>query len=308
MNYFTFKKGGKPIAMVDGGDHHNKIIYIHEDDSVSDSDEDIGVCCHKCGEDCLTKKKCCKNCNYLNGGCGNCDDDFSYDKIFKKEINKFKKGQMEFIKLKDGGKIIPLPRIEDEQVSHLNISGPTGSGKSSFAALFIKQFLKVYPKTKVYIISGIEKDKVLDDIKPKPKRIKLDERMYKDPLELKLFKDSIIVFDDVDNIRDDKIKKAIQDFRNDLLANGRHENITVLALNHNPTNNKETKSSLAESNSIVLFPHGGDDYRLKRVLKEYLSIPQRKIDDILKLKSRWVFINKSYPRYLIHETGCYFPK
>lgn len=306
MNYFTFKKGDKPIAIIEGGSFNNKIVYINQDENDSSDDEEI--CCDRCNENCLKKgKKCCQDCNYINGGCGSCGND-DFDNIFKKQINNFKKGQMEYIKLKDGGKMIPLPRLEENQISHLFVSGPTGSGKSTFASVYIKQFLKLHPKSKVYIVSAIPNDEVLDSIKPKPKRLKIDEKMYEKPIPIELFENSIILFDDVDNIRDKKIKEAIQKLRDDVLANGRHYNINVISLTHNPTNNKETKSSLLESNSIVMFPHGGDDYHIKRVLKEYLSIPTKKIDEILKMKSRWIFINKSYPKYMISESGCQFPK
>lgn len=298
MSYFTFKKTDKPAFFISGGKNDGRIVYIG-----NDSDNNVGCdkCCDDCSELC-TRKKCCFRCEYAKGGCGSCGMEDEYGGFFKKQLDKIVNNKMMNIELKDGGKIFTIPC----DWSHLFITGPTGSGKSTFAAKYAKLYKRLYPERKVYLFSDIDKDEPLDKIKVK--RVILDERMYEEPLDKKLFKDSLVIFDDIDNIKNKKIRDATRDFRDELLNNGRHNKTSVLSLNHNAMSNQHTKASLSETKALVLFLNAGDDYRLKNVLEKYCSFDKKEIKDILKLKSRYIYVHKHFPKYILTENSAHIMK
>lgn len=303
MPCFNFKEG-KPIGIINGGEHHNKMIYVSEPKK-----EIPSKCCPKCDSNCgYIHPLCCKKCRNLLGGCGNCNNDvFSneYAKIFAGELKKIATGEVDNVNITDG-EILPIPKVEKDQVDHIYIAGPSGSGKSTWASIYVNQYKKIYPKRKFYLFSDVSEDEKLDALNPL--RVKLDERMYTDPLPIDIFKDSVVLFDDIDTIKDEKIKQSVRNLRDEILEKGRHNNTNVLSISHNPTNNKITKASLLESSSIVLFPGGGDDYHIGTVLKNYCGLNPKKINEIINIDSRWVQVHKKYPKYILTSHSCFFPK
>lgn len=280
MSVFNFKKG-KAIGIIKGGRMSDEIIYVDNDNN---------------NNDVLEKKRR----KYYNDS-----DEDEYDDLFDEQIIKYKKDGIDKVVVKDEGKVLPIPKIEDNQVDHIFIAGPSGSGKSTWASMYVKQYKKLYPKNQFIIFSDVSEDEVLDKLKPM--RVSIDERMYEEPLPIDEFKDSVVLFDDIDTIKDKRIKQAVKDLRDEILEKGRHNNTTVLSISHNPAGNKETKASLLESSSIVLFPGGGDDYHMSYILKNYCGINPKKINDIINIKSRWIQCHKKYPKYILHEKGAFFP-
>ena len=47
----------------------------------------------------------------------------------------------------------------------LYVSGASGSGKSYYASSYIKEYVKMFPKNDVFVVSSVDKDKQLDSIK-----------------------------------------------------------------------------------------------------------------------------------------------
>lgn len=64
----------------------------------------------------------------------------------------------------------------------------------------------------------------------------------------------LVVFDDIDAIRDKKIKKVVTDLCDELQVVGRHDNTWVIRTSHLFRNWGATKASLAESNKTIFFP------------------------------------------------------
>lgn len=303
MAYFSFKTG-TPIAKIKGGSDEGQIIYV-------DMEKDMDQCCDDCSPECkYSRNKCCKKCK---GGCFEednddiCDDD-EYNELFGAELKKLKKGEFPYIQLKSG-EMQPLPyKIIGDELKRENVyvSGPEGAGKSYYAANYIKEYLKMYPGAHFFIFSGVTKDPPLDALKPR--RVKMDQRMVDKPISVDEFpNNAIVLFDDIDTLEDKKVKNEVIKLRDRLLEKGRHKNIFVVSLTHNPTAGKDTKTSLAEASSIVLFPQGGDTFHITRVLKEYLGYDPKTIKEILKIKSRWIQCSKRYPKYIVHSKGCFFP-
>lgn len=199
------------------------------------------------------------------------------------------------------GKLIPLPRLDKRDIYY--IAGAEGSGKSYFASLYIKEFKKIFPKRPFIIFSKIEDDKALNNLKPI--RIKLDEELINDPINVEELYNSLVLFDDIDTINNKKILNNLQNLKDSILEIGRHHNIYILTTAHNMTNNKSTKMSLLESSNVVFFPNMGDKFHINRFLKEYVGLDKEQINKIYSLPSRWVLIYKRAPNYIMYEKGIY---
>ena len=62
------------------------------------------------------------------------------------------------------------------------------------------------------MFSSLPEDESVDDVKPQ--RIRLDSSIYEEPLEVEEFKDSVIIFDDIDVISDKKARNAVYNILN----------------------------------------------------------------------------------------------
>lgn len=199
------------------------------------------------------------------------------------------------------GKLEPIPNTE--KIERLYIAGPSDSGKSTYAAMYISNFLCLNPNKKFYIFSRVEKDDVLDELDPI--RIVINDELLSNPISPEEMKDSIVLFDDIDTIQSKKIADVVRRLRDDLLETGRHEKAYVVAVSHQLLNYKHTRQLLNEATSVTFFPCSGSDYHIKRFLKTYCGLDEGNIKKILKLPSRWVTLYKTFPMYVIYEKGCF---
>jgi hypothetical protein len=273
----------------------------------------------------------CEKC--LNGGCnscGNCDFrgsnisvydlkynicDGKYCFSFSEQNFPIAKLGNKFIFLNENehgknceGKLIRANKNNFELIPDSNlqreviyIAGPSRAGKTTFAKNYIKKYKKIYLNRKLFLFSRKLKDESIDDINPI--RIKIDEEFLEEDkkLDYKMFKNSIIVFDDIENISSDKkIKKEVKKIHNDLLNLGGDQNITVINIVHNIMGGIETKNIIAESNKIVIFPNSG--YQYINFLKIYLGIEQKESRRIIKNSdSRWLVFSRICPLYVMSE-------
>ncbi len=246
-------------------------------------------------------------------------DDMTIDQI-NKQLNKFKindedqrqeiidnflkeredSGHLKEIKMPHGSKsLIPVPSPKREC---LYISGPSGVGKSTFAANYIKSWKKIFPNKKVYVFSMVNDDPALNIIKPI--RIKIDEELIDDPLEANEFKDSLVLFDDIDMISDKKLLKAVKDIQKKILEIGRHGNTYILSTSHMTCDGHTTRSLLNECSKVVLFK-GTNVKQLDYFLNNYMGVKLEKDKrDIRNLPSKWYMLHKNFPQYVLYERGC----
>jgi Cdc6-like AAA superfamily ATPase len=145
--------------------------------------------------------------------------------------------------------LIPSPKTEREI---LYITGPSGSGKSTFVRKYLEQYKKTFKDRNIYLFSSLPNDESLDDIEPK--RVRIDEEVYTDPIPIKEFENSVIIFDDIDAISDTKVRDAVYSLLNQVLEIGRHFNITCLMTNHLPSNRGDTRRVLSECSGFIYFP------------------------------------------------------
>jgi len=204
----------------------------------------------------------------------------------------------------DNGILQPLPHSAKDQIEIMYVSAPTGAGKSYFSAQWVKQYLKKYKNNEFYLFSSVNEDKSLD--KYDPVRIDITEDILNDPIQPEELADSVVVFDDVDTIRNPLIKNYVARFRDFLLEQGRHSNINIVVTSHVFMDNHNTKRILNEATSVCFFPRGGGGkYHIKRFLKVYGGLEDDQIKKIFKLKSRWICFYRTYPNYIMHEKGAY---
>ena len=335
---FSFTRG-KPIARIEGGEHDGKTLHLYDPNITYKCCDKCSPKCEK------KKHKCCKKCKFIkDDGIGVeaekfIDDNFllkrhgnrtfmkkmkykelqdiinsiinkkmpeneEYQKIYKDGVDLLESKKNVELKLNDG-KLIPLPNnVLTEEGERVYIAAPSGAGKTTYARNYIKEFKRMFPKIKDLIVfSRSTEDKALDDLKPM--RIKLDEDLVNNPIEIESLSNSIVLFDDVDTIQNKKVKDAVISLRDDINQCGRKYNIYCISTAHQLTNYKSSRELLNESNSVTFFPRSGSAYGIKYFLKNYCGLGKNEIEKIMSLPSRWITIVKRYPNYVLYENGAY---
>ena len=299
----SFKKG-RPIAIIKNGKYNNKIVYIDNqtdtpiNNNPLDMLEDIYLNAKKHK---LTKKDMAQIKNALNTGDENYAD--SLYEIIKNAKTKCKEVSKKELKIFDNGIVQPLPRFNKTERCY--IAGQTECGKTYYCKRYLQQLRKVHPDKKIFIISDVDEDPELDCI-PNVKRLKLDDELAdKKPPKPEVFKNSIVLFDDIDSIQNKKVYAMIQNLRDSLLRRGRHDDISTLITSHLLTNYKDTRIILNECNAITIFCRSGSTYGIKYLLKKYIGLDKKQIQKLINLPSRWVTIYKFHPQYVIYEKGVY---
>jgi hypothetical protein len=218
-----------------------------------------------------------------------------YIKKFKKKIKELENQKVTKIK---GNNFFPLPLYNREecQISHLVISAQQGCGKSYFASQYIELYNLKFPNNDIYIISKKDKDEAFDKFNF-IKRIKLE-----DFLECELntgdLSNALVVFDDIEQISDKEIKKKVYQLKDDLSETGRSSQIYIISINHLPLSGKSTKTDNNELTAAVVFP-ASTKYHSRNLLEKYVGISKEDTNKILNINTRWVYINKNIPTYII---------
>lgn len=205
------------------------------------------------------------------------------------------------IPLKDG-KYQQIPNDNASKGSKreiLYITGPSGSGKSTYTLNYLKQYKKKFKKNEIWLFSALTEDETID--KAKPKRIIIDERLITEPIGIEEFKDSLVIFDDIDVIKNKEQREAVYGILNAILETGRHFNISCIITNHLPTAGKDTRRVINESHSITYFPQAGSAGQMKRLLQDYLGLDNATLKKIRKLNTRWATVFKNFPMCILTE-------
>ena len=195
-----------------------------------------------------------------------------------------------------------LPDKETER-SILYITGPSGSGKSYYTRNYILEYKKMFSKNNIYVFSSLDSDETLDKI-PKIKRIKFTDKFMMYDFKITDFKDSLVIFDDVDAQTSKLIKAKIYGILNMILNTGRHERVSVVYTSHLSCAGNETKLILSECHSVTIFVKNMGNRSLKYLLDSYFGLDKHQIDYVKKIESRWVTLVKTYPSVLISEKEC----
>jgi hypothetical protein len=197
-----------------------------------------------------------------------------------------------------------IPNNKKERSCHA-VFGQAGSGKSFWCCNYIKEYIKVHPKRPIYLFTTITSDiGCLKDIK-KIKIIQLTEEFANDNIGVEELKESLCLFDDIDNIRDKQLKKKLFQTLNDCLQVGRKFEIDVLITFHVATAGNDTKIILNECNSISFNYKTFGNRALKYLLDSYLGLDKKQIERVKKLEGRMITVLKTYPKLVLSEKELY---
>jgi hypothetical protein len=289
----SLKEGGRKIARIKGGKHDKKYLYLHDDEKFRTLSKDF-----------FAKYKTLKKGDVIKLSeavkYGMEPEDEKLNSIYEDAMRDVRKTARNGFRITDG-KLIPLPN--KKVVEKIYISAPSGAGKSTWCGNYIKEVNKMYKDEEVFVLSTITEDEALD--KHHPIRIELSEEILEEPISPEEIQNSTTIFDDVDTIRDPKIRANICGLRDWLLEQGRHFNVRMLMTSHQLMNYKSTRILLNEATAVVFFPRCGSAYSIKRYLKLYGGLEPKQIKRILNLPSRWVALYKTYPMYILYEKGAY---
>jgi hypothetical protein len=193
---------------------------------------------------------------------------------------------------------IPNTKTEREIVY---CTGCSGSGKSTYCRKYLEQYKRTFNDNEIYLFSALPKDESIDSVKPK--RIRIDEGLFSDPIPIESFQNSCVIFDDIDVISDKDIRKAVYALLNKILEIGRHLRITALVTCHLPTNGNDTRRILNESMYVVYFPHSANK-KIRYLLENYVGVDKGQINRFRRMNTRWICVSRNYPQLYIAEHEC----
>lgn len=206
-----------------------------------------------------------------------------------------------------------IPVFDDGGRSITYICGASGSGKSTLANSIMTNFNLVFPKSNIYIFSRLKTDPAFAELEKNENvmRIPIDNTLIDDPIDIinDIEKYSLVLFDDIDTINDKKLLSTLNNIKLQILEIGRHKNIYCIVTSHliNGADRASNRTMMNEMSSLVIFPKGGGSvYQQKYCLKNYLGFNNKEIDKIINAENtRWVFISKNYPQYVLTQKICY---
>ena len=190
------------------------------------------------------------------------------------------------------------------------IPGNPGAGKSYLANELINM---LPPDSEVLLFTALEEeDGNFTGLKNRLYKIRMEpENLQRLTLTeiRKRCKNPILLFDDIDKIRDKQVEKLTFSILEDALANGRghkkHDgegDIHVIVTSHSLNDYRKTKYTLENSDYIAVFPQSTTYAQLKRLF-EKIGLDKEMCDDIFKIGKhggvRRVIIRKIAPMYII---------
>ena len=210
------------------------------------------------------------------------------------------------VNLKDKEEFQHIPNI-NKDFEVLYITGQSGSGKSWYTAQYCLQYKALFPKRPIYLFSSLSDDKGSLDLVKGIKRVKLNQEFINDEnITMDELKESLVIFDDVDNLTK-QLKIKVWILMNSILQTGRHFKTSAIITYHLPSNSHETRLILNECSSITMFPSTMGGKSLKYMLDTYLGLDNKEIKRIKKIKSRWITVFKTYPKVILAQHEAFIP-
>lgn len=190
------------------------------------------------------------------------------------------------------------------------IAGNPGAGKSFLA----KEMISLLPKDcDILLFTALEEDDGnFTEFGPRLHKIRMvPETLRKITLSeiRKRGKRPVLLFDDVDKIRNKEVEKLTFAILEDALANGRgHEkhdgvgDIHVIATSHALNDYRKTKYTLENSDYVGVFPQSTTYAQMQRLF-EKIGLDKTLCDEVMRLgrrgEVRAVIVRKVAPMYII---------
>lgn len=196
-------------------------------------------------------------------------------------------------------KVVPVPLIKKNDRECVLVIGKSGSGKSYYCALYIKMYMKMFPEAVVYVFSKIAKDPAIDVLGDRIHRIDLNEWNLEDHGDINLYANSLVLFDDIDQMYEKRKIEELKKLRNAILEEGRKSNIYCVITKHQfPA--RDEKILNVECRSIVFFPKNNKS-EIDSYLSKQLMLKKKNRNVLLAIKSRWVMYVNETPEYCVTD-------
>jgi hypothetical protein len=306
MDFMLSFTSGTPIAAIHEGKYHGKILHIveeKEEPSRSLEEEDIEELLE--AEDFkpfsrgnkqlrpLDRQKLLKALRREQEPL-----DEALIELYRRGLQKVNHKLKKEISL-DCGRMFILPAPAPERVF---VAGKSGSGKSCIAALYMNEYRRMYPNNSIYLISRHDDEHAYSTIEHTP--ISLESLEEGEVPELEDLSNSLVVFDDCDNLQNKELSATLRALGDNLISNGRKYGIYTMWLNHQLMDYSKTRNLLMEANKVVFFA-SGDNYHVSEYLRRYAQLSKANIKKILDLRSRWTMLSTTIPQYVVHEHGAF---
>ena len=109
-------------------------------------------------------------------------------------------------------------------------------------------------------------------------KIKTADFLNADFSDISGFKDTLIIFDDIDCMTDKKILKKVYDIMDLILQTGRKYNVSMIHTSHNACAGAFTKLILNEAHSTTFFINGMSNVSMKYLCNSYLGMTLNQIN------------------------------
>lgn len=213
------------------------------------------------------------------------------------------------IELENGFKFELAPRpVKEKERMTLFIAGESGAGKSYFIREYAKRYHSMFPKNNIYLISYLDRDDTLDAYKEIVRINAFREDFLAECLDIDLeleFKNSFVIFDDIDSIVSKSTKSKIYGLLNKMLRIGRHFGISVAYVGHELYASPDLKSILNESQTITFFPRFLSYKKLRYLLENYFGLSKDQIERIRAIKDRSITYIKGSDKIILSDTHCF---
>jgi len=213
------------------------------------------------------------------------------------------KGQTNSLEIDDGKfELLPSRKGRDCIV----VAGKSGSGKSYWSRLYVKNYLKMFPKNEVILFSPEEiEDEAFSDL-PITKYI-IDDELLENPVSIDELENCLVIFDDTDHLSNNKLTKMMIELQDQVLQIGRHKNISTIITVHMINNYRRSRILINEAHYIVLFLNGHRSHCTKYFLSKHQSLSNRAIKKLYEIKSRFLIFSNHAPQPILGERDCFIP-
>jgi len=282
---YTKSTNGVPIAKTSG----NKIIYLLENSKVFPdipkiNIHEISYTCPYCKHTLATKHALLYHLHHA------CKKKSSICRGYDVKPS---------IELDEITTLFKLP-LEFESIM---VCGPPGCGKSYWVNEYVKRFKELYiNNNKVFLITRLEHDTTIENNIDDYVRISIDDNF--DQYKMEDFENSVVIFDDIESAEYKKGTASAYALLDDISKNGRHHNISVIFCNQECRMGKKTKCILTVISGLVVFMNG-NHYQMSSLLRDHVGMNKAQVAKVMTLPSRWAYISRRVPQYILHQKGIY---
>lgn len=196
------------------------------------------------------------------------------------------------------------------------LTGGSGCGKSYQSSQYAFNYRKQYPNNNIILISHQPPTNPNDDkmslrnlgcIFFDLRNPKVCENNFigANKLTLGELADSLVIFDDYENIRDKAVYKGVFNLILDILFTGRHYRCSTMLIRHTRTSYSETTQILTETPWICLFPGGITAESIEYFANRYCGINKNQMKEILKYchknGERYMYCHCNYPIMIVTD-------